>query len=277
MEFTMAIYAIGDVQGCHARLVELLDRIEQEDPGAKILFAGDLINRGPGSLATLRLVRSMGDRAEAVLGNHDLHLLAVANDLRQAHRSDTIDDILDAPDHEELMDWLRRRPLAMEACGCLIVHAGVLPDWSMSETLALAREVEAALQAPDWLSFMGNMYGNAPDRWNPSLSGHDRLRCIVNALTRMRFCSIDGRMELRLKDKDGIPPPGYLPWFDMPSRKTHDTTVVFGHWSARGLVMRPHVIGLDTGCVWGGKLTALRLEDRHLVQVECPQYQQQGE
>lgn len=269
----MSIFVIGDVQGCHARLQELLDCIERDNSEARLIFAGDLINRGPGSLDALRLARALESRAEVVLGNHDLHLLAVANGIRPAHRTDTLSEILDAPDRDELLEWLRHRPLALDEQGYLIVHAGVLPDWSKEQMLSLANEVEAVLRGPDWLSFLQNMYGNQPDRWNPDLTGHDRLRCIVNALTRMRFCSIDGRMELKLKDKDGIPPDGYLPWFDLPHRQTKDVTVVFGHWSTRGLVMRPNLIGLDTGCVWGGKLTAVRLEDRQLFQVDCPQYQ----
>lgn len=267
----MTTYAIGDIQGCHGSLLELFGCIEQQDPGAKLIFAGDLVNRGPGSRDTLRLIRSLGERAISVLGNHDLHLLAVANGIRPANDSDTLDDILNAPDREDLLTWLRQRPLAAQAEGCLVVHAGVLPDWTMAQTLALSKEVESALQSDDWLDFLRNMYGNMPDRWSDSLQGHDRLRCIVNALTRMRFCGIDGRMELGLKDTDGMPPAGYLPWFDMPHRQTQDVTVVFGHWSTRGLVMRPRLIGLDTGCVWGGKLTAVRLADRKLVQVACPQ------
>lgn len=272
----MATYAIGDVQGCHERLVELLEKIDAQDGSARLIFAGDLINRGPDSLSALRLVRSLGARAEVVLGNHDLHLLAVAHGIRPPHRDDTLMPILEAPDCAELLEWLRHQRLALEADGMLVVHAGVLPDWSMEETLALAAEVEHQLRGPNPGAFLQHMYGNIPDSWHPELTGHDRLRCIVNALTRMRFCTIEGRMELTVKDSDGIAPPGLLAWFDHPHRKTASATVVFGHWSTRGLVMRPNAIGLDTGCVWGGKLSAVRLEDRHLIQVDCPQHRAPG-
>jgi bis(5'-nucleosyl)-tetraphosphatase (symmetrical) len=272
----MPTYAIGDLQGCHSRLVELLDRIHAVSPNPKLIFAGDLVNRGPHSLETLRTIRALGDRAEAVLGNHDLHLLAIAHGIRPQHRSDTLDDILAAPDREELLDWLRHRPLALLENGHLLVHAGVLPQWTTQQTLALAQEAETVLRSPDWVTFLRQMYGNQPARWDDNLKGADRLRCIINALTRLRFCSEDGTMELGGTKGTEADLPGYMPWFDVPGRKTQDVPVVFGHWSTLGLTLRPNLIGLDTGCLWGGKLSAVCLDDRSVVQVDCPQYQRPG-
>ena len=272
----MTIYAIGDSQGCHQRVLALIDRIRSESANPKLLFAGDLVNRGPESLAMLRYIRALGDSATVVLGNHDLHLLAVANGIRKPHQSDTLNDILQAPDRDELLDWLRRQPLAHFENGHLIVHAGVLPQWSAQKALALAHEVEAVLRAPDWVSFLHEMYGNTPAKWDDALQGADRLRCIVNALTRMRYCRADGSMELTLAESSSGPQTDLFPWFEVPERKTEDVTVVFGHWSTLGLTLRPNLIGLDTGCVWGGKLTAVRLEDRAVFQVSCPQYQKPG-
>lgn len=272
----MTTYAIGDAQGCHANLTELMTRIHAVTANPRLLFLGDLVNRGPQSLATLREVRALGDRAETVLGNHDLHLLALAHGIRKVHRSDTLNEILAAPDRDELLDWLRRRPLAHFENGHLLVHAGLLPQWSAQQTLALAHEVETVLRGPHWVDFLREMYGNAPARWDDSLRGADRLRCIVNALTRIRFCSADGTMDFSKSEGIATAPEGYLPWFDVPGRNSADVTVAFGHWSTLGLTMRPNLIGLDTGCVWGGKLSAVCLEDRTLVQVECPQYQRPG-
>ncbi|MFC5476154.1 symmetrical bis(5'-nucleosyl)-tetraphosphatase [Paraherbaspirillum soli] len=276
MPVSSNVYAIGDLQGCHQSLQALLAKIDAETPDARLIFVGDLVNRGPNSLTTLRLIRSLGDRAQAVLGNHDLHLLAAAHSIRKLHRSDTLDQVLDAPDCDELLNWLRRCPLALMEDSHLLVHAGVVPQWSAVKTLALAHEVEEALRGPHWVDFLRSMYGNQPARWEDTLQGNDRLRCIVNALTRVRFCTEDGTMEFTAKESAGTSLPGYLPWFDVPQRQTADVTVVFGHWSTLGLTLRPHLIGLDTGCVWGGKLTAVRLSDRALFQVECPQSQRPG-
>lgn len=271
----MNSYAIGDIQGCQQKMDELLDRICARSREPELIFLGDLVNRGPRSLGTLRRVRALGDAAKVVLGNHDLHLLAVACGIRKPHRSDTIDDILDAPDREELLDWLRRQPLALRRDHHLLVHAGVLPQWNMQQTLDLAQEVEAVLRGPDWKEFLQQMYGNLPARWDDDLKGADRLRCIVNALTRIRFCTADGTMDLTSKGADAEL-PGHMPWFEVPGRKTEDVTVVFGHWSTLGLIMRPNLISLDTGCLWGGKLSAVCLEDRSVIQVDCPQYQRPG-
>lgn len=271
----MSTYAIGDLQGCGQQLHKLLDLIEKTSPGATpLLFVGDLVNRGPQSLATLRRLRSLGTRAKAVLGNHDLHLLAVSQGIRPQHATDTLDDILNAPDRDELLDWVRHRPLALFEQGHLLFHAGVLPEWDVEKTMALAHEVETMLRGPDWVDFLRHMYGNEPALWSDDLEGYDRLRCIINTLTRLRFCKPDGGIDFKIKEGLDAAPQGYVPWFDMPDRQTADVTCVFGHWASLGLTLRPNLIGLDTGCVWGGKLTAIRLEDRALFQVECPRAEQ---
>jgi bis(5'-nucleosyl)-tetraphosphatase (symmetrical) len=276
----MKTYAIGDLQGCIHEAQVLLNRIAEDAGGpAAIVFVGDLVNRGPASLEALRRVAAMCEasegRIEALLGNNDLHLLAVACGAQPASKSDTFDEILAAPDRDALMDWLRRRPLAKMVGRHLLVHAGVFPQWTAGQAIALAAEVEAVLRGPGWIGFLGQMYGNRPDRWDDSLAGIERLRCIVNALTRMRFCAPGGVMEFGQKESAGAPQDsGLVPWFELPGRRTSDVTVVFGHWSALGLLLRDDVIGLDSGCVWGGKLSAVCLDDRALLQVDCPEYQQ---
>ncbi len=269
-------YAIGDVQGCGQALARLEARIRELDPDPFLLFVGDLVNRGPQSLATLRRMKQLGERGAVVLGNHDLHLLAAAHGLRGIHTQDTLDEILIAPDREELLEWLRHQPLARMHEGHLVVHAGVLPQWSTEQVLALAGEVQAALQGPNWLDFLHHMYGNTPTGWDDSLTGPDRLRCIVNALTRLRFCDAQGHMDFKTKEAAGSAPPGFHPWFDIPGRRTAGTPIICGHWSTLGLMLREDVLALDTGCVWGGQLTALRLSDRALVQVSCEQAQRPG-
>ncbi|MET0267408.1 MAG: symmetrical bis(5'-nucleosyl)-tetraphosphatase [Duganella sp.] len=285
----MKTYVIGDLQGCHAQALSMLDRIHAhaahtDADAPAILFAGDLINRGPDSLATLRHVRQLamtsGGRIDSVLGNHDLHLLAVAYGIRPEHKSDTLAAILAAPDRDELIDWVRRRPLAigLQAQGRahVLVHAGLLPQWSAGQALALAGEVETMLRGPDaqFADFLAQMYGNHPEQWSDALQGADRLRCIINAMTRLRFCSADGVMDFTMKESGTADPStGLMPWFDVPTRRSADATVVFGHWSALGLTLRPDLIGLDSGCVWGGQLSAVCLEDRSLLQVACPQAQ----
>jgi bis(5'-nucleosyl)-tetraphosphatase (symmetrical) len=212
------------------------------------------------------------DKAQSVLGNHDLHLLAMAHGIRKPNKADTLYEILNAPDCEALLDWLRHRPMAMFEHNCLMMHAGVAPQWTAEKTMELAHEVETVLRGPDWVGFLRQMYGDQPAKWNDKLKGVERLRCIVNALTRMRFCEPDGTMEFAIKESAGsVTPEGYMPWFELPHRKSAEVTVVFGHWSTLGLVMQPNVIGLDTGCLWGGKLTALCLEDRSMIQIACPQ------
>jgi len=266
-------WVVGDVQGCLASLQSLLERLPADAP---LLFIGDLINRGPQSLASLRFVRSLGSRAEALLGNHDLHLLAVAAGIRGQHDDDTLADILAAPDRDELLDWLRARPLALHEAGALFVHAGVLPQWTVEQTLALAGEIETRLRAPDYRAFLSTMYGNRPARWDDRLEGADRARCVINALTRLRFVAADGTMDLTIKEGASAAPPGFVPWFDHPERASRGTPVVFGHWSTLGLMLREDVACIDTGCVWGGALTALAWPSRRLLRVPCPQYRAPG-
>ncbi|HWS74039.1 MAG TPA: symmetrical bis(5'-nucleosyl)-tetraphosphatase [Quisquiliibacterium sp.] len=271
-----ATVAIGDVQGCFDCLEALLAQVDAAAPdGARprLWLAGDLVNRGPKSLETLRWAMANEHRLVTVLGNHDLHLLALAAGIRPAHRSDTLDAILTAPDRAQLLDWLRRRPLAHLEQDTLLVHAGVLPQWSAQRAVALAAEVQRVLSGPDWAAFLRVMYGNQPARWDDRLEGADRLRLIVNAFTRLRFCSAEGTMEFATKEGAGGAPRGYLPWFDVPGRASADVTVVFGHWSTLGLLNRPRLLALDTGCVWGGALTGVRLGDRRRYQVGCPQAQ----
>jgi bis(5'-nucleosyl)-tetraphosphatase (symmetrical) len=270
----MSLIAIGDLQGCAGSLDRLLAQLPAD---ARLVFVGDIVNRGPDSLGTLRRVRALGERAVVLLGNHDLHLLAVAAGIRPTHAEDTMQQILDAPDAAELIDYVRARPLAHAEQGALFVHAGVLPSWDLAQTLSLAGEVEHRLRAPDYRDFLATMYGNRPVRWQVELQGADRLRCILNALTRVRFVSLDGAMDLKLKGSVASAPPGWVPWFEHPQRATRGMPVVFGHWSTLGLVMRDDAIGIDTGCVWGGRLTALRWPERTITQVECPQSQRPGE
>jgi bis(5'-nucleosyl)-tetraphosphatase (symmetrical) len=266
------MYVIGDIQGCHERLQHLLC----STGGERLIFVGDIVNRGPQSLQALRTAKALGDRAVVLLGNHDLHLLAVAAGVRPLHADDTLQDILDAPDRDDLLDWLRQRPLAHAESGALFVHAGVLPQWSVSRTLELAAEVEARLRTGDSREFFARMYGNAPALWNESLTGDDRIRCVINALTRVRFVDTAGAMELRVKDGAAAAPAGFMPWFDHPRRASRETPVVFGHWSTLGLMIRDDAICLDSGCVWGGRLTALRWPQRTTVQVDCPGYRVPG-
>ncbi|MCS6764102.1 MAG: symmetrical bis(5'-nucleosyl)-tetraphosphatase [Candidatus Protistobacter heckmanni] len=264
-------FVVGDIQGCCTSFEDLAARLPAN---ASFVFVGDLINRGPESLATLRRIISMGERAQAVLGNHDLHCLAVASGIRRPSPTDTLDELLAAPDLSDLQEWLRRRPLAIRQDGFLFAHAGVQPGWSADQVMDLSEEVSARLRGPDYAEFLAQMYGNEPRQWSNNLKGVDRLRVIVNALTRLRFCTPEGVMEFKVKGGPEAAPPGYMPWFDVPGRKTEDVTVVFGHWSTAGLILRPNLIGLDTGCVWGGQLSAVTLDPdpakRALIQVQCP-------
>lgn len=268
-----SLFAVGDLQGCADSFSELIRNLPANPT---LRFVGDLINRGPASLQTLRAIRALDNRAETVLGNHDIHLLAVAAGVRKKGRHDTLDDTLSAPDCEDLLTWLRHRPLALLENNFLLVHAGVLPQWTANQVIDLAREVEEQLKGPNWQGFLADIFGNAADRWHDGLRGIERHRVVVNALTRLRYCTADGVMDFKIKDGLGNAPAGFMPWFDVPGRRTEDVTVVCGHWSTLGLVMRPNLMALDTGCVWGGKLTAARLApdpaDRTIVQVACPQY-----
>lgn len=265
----MATYAIGDVQGCYDEMRRLLDTAGFEPGHDQLWLVGDLVNRGPHSLEVLRFVRSLGDHAVTVLGNHDLHLLVVAAGVRKPHPEDTLDAVLRAPDRDELLDWLRRQRLMHAGGGYAMVHAGLLPQWTVEHALVLAGEAESALRGDAHDEFLNRMYGNAPVAWHDSLQDYDRLRVIINAMTRLRLCTADGSMEFSHKTGPRNAPAGYLPWFDVPQRLSRDTPLVFGHWAALGLLLREDVIGLDSGCVWGRRLTMVRLEDRRLFQCGC--------
>jgi bis(5'-nucleosyl)-tetraphosphatase (symmetrical) len=270
-------YAIGDLQGCDEELGALLKRLKFSPDRDRLWFVGDLVNRGPASLAVLRRVRALGDNAVVVLGNHDLHLLAVAHGVQRRRRSDTLDEVLDAKDRDALLEWLITRPLAYAEGDDLLVHAGVVPQWSVAQTLGLAAEVSGALRR-DPRALFEHMYGNEPERWELGLSGAARLRFTINVLTRLRVCTADGRIDLTMKGPP--PPPGTAlrPWFEHEGRASREARVVFGHWSALGLVRGHGVIGLDTGCVWGGQLTAADLDrERAVLAVRCAGYQELGD
>ena len=273
----MGLYLIGDVQGCDAALGRLFDRIGFSPSRDHAIVLGDLVNRGPASAAVLRRLMALGGSATSLLGNHDLSLLAIAHGLRAPHRNDTLDSVLLAPDREAMLDWLRQQRMALHAHGLLMVHGGVLPQWDVAQVLALAAEVEAVLRGPGLVDFLAQMYGNEPAGWDNALTGADRLRVVVNALTRLRFCTPEGVMHLKAVGRIDQAPPGTLPWFDVPGRRTAGTPVVFGHWSQLGLLLRDDVIALDTGCVWGGCLSALRYDpasgSREVIQVRCEQAQ----
>jgi bis(5'-nucleosyl)-tetraphosphatase (symmetrical) len=274
-------YAIGDIQGCCDELQALLSRIGFSADRDRLWFVGDLVNRGPQSLEALRYVRALGDNAVVVLGNHDLHLLAVACGCHTARRSDTLDEVMGAPDRDALLEWLANRPLVHFEAGDLLVHAGLVPQWTVETTLGLAREVESALRN-DPRHLFDHMYGDEPDHWSADLTGMDRLRFAINVLTRIRVCKSDGRINLRIKGKPPAPGSPWLPWFDVESRRTRGTRVIFGHWSALGLLVRDDVIGLDSGCVWGGALTAIDLDNRLAggsapISVSCAGYQSPDE
>ncbi len=272
-------YLIGDLQGCCDALARLLEKIDFSPSRDRLYLLGDLVNRGPDSLTTLRRLQSLGDAAQCLLGNHDLHLLATAAGVRAPHKGDTLDAILQAPDREALLEWLRRQRLAMRSQGWLMVHAGVVPQWDADQTLALAEEVHALLRGPALAEFLPQMYGNEPDRWKDELEGVARLRFIINVLTRIRFCNAKGRLDFKTKEGLGAAPEGFMPWFEVPERRTAGHPVAFGHWSTLGLVQRPDLLALDTGCVWGGELTAARVADGQaleIIQVPCVQAKKPG-
>jgi len=267
------IYLVGDVQGCCNPLEQLLQTIDFSPSRDHLYVLGDLVNRGPDSLGVLRRLRGLGHAATCLLGNHDLHLLAVAHGVRKPHRSDTLGGILNAPDRDDWLNWLRQQRLAVSAHGWLMVHAGIVPQWDAAQTVSLAGEVETILRSPDIGDFLISMYGNEPARWRDDLQGVDRLRCVVNSLTRLRFCALDGTMEFATKEGADGAPQGFMPWFEVPGRRTAGTPVAFGHWSTLGLINRDDLLSLDTGCLWGGQLTAVRVDGatRELIQIECPQ------
>ncbi len=275
----MGLYLIGDVQGCDDALEQLLLEINFSPSRDTLVLLGDLVNRGPKSLRVLRRLKALGDAAQCLLGNHDLHALAVACGARAAHKSDTLKELLEAPDAPDLLDWLKWRELAILRENILMVHAGVLPQWNAIKTIALSEDCMPAIRSKDSKSFFQSMYGNSPDAWSDDLQGAERTRVIINALTRLRFCSAQGEMEFATKEGAGSAPEGYMPWFDVPGRATEHTTIAFGHWSTLGLINRPNLIALDTGCVWGGCLSAMRVDEgrRELVQVKCAKTMRPGD
>jgi len=273
----MSVYWVGDIQGCDAPLGQLLDQVGFSASRDRLYVLGDLVNRGPDSLAVLRRLSKLGSSVRCVLGNHDMHLLAIAAGARAPHRNDTLNDVLFAPDKVDLLQWLQHQSFAIYEENVLMVHAGVLPQWTLAETLALARELENILQSDASSGFLMNMYGNEPPLWEPHLQGIARWRSTLNAFTRLRFCSPSGLLEFETKESSAQAPAGYMPWFDVPDRKTANTIIAFGHWSTLGAVARKDVWALDTGCVWGGCLTALQRDQvndtpRH-IEIKCPSYQ----
>ena len=271
-------YLIGDVQGCDDALGRLLDACGFSPSRDHLVLLGDLVNRGPSSLAVLRRMRSLEGSATCLLGNHDLHLLAVAQGVRQPHRGDTFGDVLDDPEREDWLAWLRGRPLAHQECGWLCVHAGVPPQWDAAQTLALAAEVQEVLRGPHGSAFIQALYGDEPARWDDALTGHARLRFIVSALTRTRFVDERGTLEFKTKEAAGAAPPGHTPWYEAPGRRSAGTPIAFGHWSTLGLLERAELLALDTGCVWGGCLTAVRVDGgrRERFEVRCTQARRPG-
>ena len=265
-------YLIGDVQGCCDALDRLLAKIGFSPSRDRIYVLGDLVNRGPESFETLRRLRGFGDAAVCLLGNHDLNLLALAQGIRTPHAGDTIAEILAAPDRGAWLDWLRQRRMAVFEHGWLMVHAGVVPQWDAAQTLRLAAEVEVLLRGDGLAAFLPQMYGDRPARWSESLAGAERWRFIINVLTRVRFVATDGTLDLVTKDGAHAAPAGFQPWFDAPQRRTEGTPIAFGHWAALGLIDRPELLALDTGCVWGRSLTAARIGAggaREIIQVDC--------
>jgi bis(5'-nucleosyl)-tetraphosphatase (symmetrical) len=258
------------VQGCYEPLRRLVEALSFDPSRDRLWFTGDLVNRGPQSLECLRYVKSLGEAAITVFGNHDLHLLCLAEGVEAKKKRDTLDGILEAPDRDEILDWLRRRPLMHSEDGFALVHAGLLPGWTVARARTLASEVEAALRGDGYRQLLARMYGDQPNRWSDELEGIDRLRVVINAMTRLRVLDRDAAMLLSFKGAPGDAPQGSTPWFDFPDRASSDHTVIFGHWSALGRVMRDDVVGLDSGCVWGRSLSAIGLSDRRLYSVDCP-------
>ena len=263
----MSTYAIGDLQGCFATLQALLKKISFNATRDRLWFVGDLVNRGPLSLECLRFIAGLGDRATTVLGNHDLHLLAVAEGIKESGKRDTLQEILDAPDRAALLSWLRQQPLLHTENEFVLLHAGLLPQWDLPLATALAKDVARALRGADYRTFLKNMYGNTPAQWRDDLHDTERLRITVNAMTRMRVLESDGTMNLAFKGELIVRPAGTTPWFEHCHVSFEGQTILAGHWSALGLFLAPGFVGLDSGCAWGQTLTAMRLEDRAIFQV----------
>lgn len=273
----MAIYWMGDIQGCDTPLGQFMDQVGFSASRDRLYVLGDLVNRGPASLQVLRRLQKLGGSVQCVLGNHDLHLLALNAGARQPGKSDTLHEILTAVDKEALLHWLSHQSMALFEEDVLMVHAGVLPQWTLQETLGLAQELQDILRGPDAQDFLMHMYGNEPSLWHAKLTGMARWRCALNAFTRLRFCSASGQMEFETKEGKAKAPEGYLPWFEVPHRKTADITIAFGHWSTLGAVNRSDIWALDTGCVWGGCLTAFQRDQATdtpvRIEIKCPSYQ----
>lgn len=268
----MSIYAIGDIQGCFDELLRLLEVISFDEHTDQLWFAGDLVNRGPKSLETLRFIKSLGDSAVTVLGNHDLHLLAASCAPKIAHKKDSLLPILEAPDSDELIDWLRHRPLFHFNEDFCLIHAGLPPQWDFKKTKKMALLAEQALQGPKYEAFLKQMYGNKPNIWSPDLKRVDKLRFIINCFTRMRYCDVNGRLDFVHSGPIGSQPKSLMPWFDVPKRKSADMRIIFGHWSALGYYEGPNCYAIDTGCLWGGQLTALKLgEQVQRFSIDCPE------
>jgi len=268
----MAIYAIGDIQGCFDELLRLLDAISFNEQSDQLWFAGDLVNRGPKSLETLRFVKALGDSAITVLGNHDLHLLVASCAPKIANKKDSLLPILEAPDRDELIDWLRHRPLFHSNDDFCLVHAGLPPQWDFNKTQKMALLAEQALKSPDYQAFLKQLYGNKPNIWSSSLKGVEKLRFIINCFTRMRYCDVNGRLDFVQSGPLGSQPKSLVPWFAVPKRKNADMRVIFGHWSTLGYYEGPNCYAIDTGCLWGGQLTALRLDEPvQRFSIDCPE------
>jgi bis(5'-nucleosyl)-tetraphosphatase (symmetrical) len=265
----MTTYAIGDIQGCFYAFQDLLAEINFDQTHDVLWLVGDLINRGNGSLEVLRWCYAHQKNIRIVLGNHDLHALVVAHGIVKPRRGDTLDAIFSANDGEKLLGWLRCQPMLFHENNHLMVHAGLLPQWQVEEALLYASEVESILRSQNYVDFLKAMYGNQPTMWRNDLEGMDRLRMITNAMTRLRVCSPEGEMEFEFKGELNDIPQNFMPWFDVPHRASKDSTIIFGHWSALGLQSRNNVYALDTGCLWGGQLTALNLETKVITQVPC--------
>ncbi len=268
----MAVYAIGDVQGCFDELQALLERLAFDPSRDRLWFAGDLVNRGPGSLEVLRFVKGLGRSAISVLGNHDLHLLAAARGFPLKNDDHTLDGVLDAPDCRELIDWLRRQPLLHHDAelGFTLLHAGLPPQWDLALAQQCASEVESVLRGDALDDLLASMYGNQPKRWRDDLSGHDRLRFIINCYTRLRYCAPDGRLDFKDKGPPGTQKPGYLPWYEIPDRASRDLNIIFGHWSTLRDYSYPGIYPIDSACLWGGALTALRLDTDPPQRIDQP-------
>lgn len=269
----MATYAIGDLQGCFTPFQRLLELIRFDPLHDRLWLVGDIVNHGPDSLALLRYLKQTGNTTIAVLGNHDLHLLMVTAGIAKLQPGDTLQPVLDAPDRDELLFWLRQQKLFYRQDGYAMVHAGLLPSWTVDQAERLAGEAEYALRQDNYADQFAQIYGNEPDHWQDTLTGYARLRVIVNAMTRMRVCTADGKMNFSFKGSLQSIPHGYHPWFHAPQRASSSHTIICGHWSALGLHITDRLIALDSGCVWGGQLSAIRLEDRKIFQLPCAQWE----